>query len=399
MGETETAMSVHDRVLAVMQGRKPDRIPFCDRLELWRTALIRQGQLPAEFQGLSLIESHHKVGMGQLKFVVPHDFYLRGVELTISVDGQEVRRETDPVSSRWPIMEDLIQADRPGATAFQFTTPIGRISLRQVMLPEAVTWAQSPYLDEHPIKEREDFDTVRWIIEHIEVIPRFDRIRQAQTEIADFGFVVPRIDRIPFQEVLIDLVGEVGTFYALNDDPSRVRALLEAIDELRVETAGVLSGLDVPYVEFGDNVTGHMTNPRLFAEFAIPEYQRYSELYHAQGKKVGSHLDGELKPLLGQLRETGLDVIESISPAPLTECTFDELWESVGGGPPVMWGIIPSPLLEERAPEAELQGFVDHVLETVGDAPIILGVSDMVLGNNLIERVEWAARRIDEHVL
>jgi hypothetical protein len=267
------------------------------------------------------------------------------------------------------------------------------------MLPEAVTWAQSPYLDEHPIKEPKDFDTVRWIIEHIEVIPRFDRIREAEADIGDFGFVIPRIDRIPFQEVLIDLVGEVGTFYGLNDDPSRIHALLATIDELRVETAGVLSGLDVPYVEFGDNVTGHMTNPILFAEFAIPEYQRYSELYHAQGKKVGSHFDGEMKPLLRQLRETGLDVIESISPAPLTQCTFDELWESVGGGPPVMWGIIPSPLLEERSPEEELHEFVDHVLETVGDAPIILGVSDMVLGNNLIERVEWVARRIDGHVL
>ena len=100
MGESEKAMSVHDRVLAVMQGRKPDRIPFCDRLELWHTALIRQGRLPAEFEGLSLIESHRKVGMGQLKFVVPHDFCLRGVELTVSVDGQEVSSEADPLSSR-----------------------------------------------------------------------------------------------------------------------------------------------------------------------------------------------------------------------------------------------------------------------------------------------------------
>ena len=64
-----------------------------------------------------------------------------------------------------------------------------------------------------------------------------------------------------------------------------------------------------------------------------------------------------------------------------------------------MWGVIPSPLLEERAPEQELHDFVDHVLETVEDAPIILGVSDMVLGNNLIDRVEWAAERIYEHVL
>jgi len=166
-----------------------------------------------------------------------------------------------------------------------------------------------------------------------------------------------------------------------------------------METAALLADLDVPYVEFGDNVTGHMTNPRLFSEYAIPEYQRYAEIYHAQGKKVGSHFDGELKPLLGQLRETGLDVIESVSPSPLTECTFDDLWESLGAGPPLMWGVIPSPLLEERAPEQELHDFVDHVLETVEDAPIILGVSDMVLGNNLIDRVEWAAERIYEHVL
>jgi hypothetical protein len=377
------AMSVYDRVLAVIQGRKPDRIPFCDRLELWRTALIRQGRLPAEFEGLSLIESHRKVGMGQLKFVVPHDFCLRGVDLTISVDGEEVSHETDPVSSRWPVMEDRVQADRPGATLFEFDTPVGAISLRQVVLPEAVTWAQTPYLDANPIKEPEDFETVRWIIDHLEVIPRFDRIHDAQAEIGDFGFVIPRVDRIPFQEVLIDLVGEVNTFFALNDNPAQVLGLLSAIDELRMETAALLADLDVPYVEFGDNVTGHMTNPRLFSEYAIPEYQRYAEIYHAQGKKVGSHFDGELKPLLGQLRETGLDV----------------LWESLGAGPPLMWGVIPSPLLEERAPEQELHDFVDHVLETVEDAPIILGVSDMVLGNNLIDRVEWAAERIYEHVL
>ena len=41
MTGTQTELSMHDRVLAVTQGRKPDRVPFCDRLELWRTALLR----------------------------------------------------------------------------------------------------------------------------------------------------------------------------------------------------------------------------------------------------------------------------------------------------------------------------------------------------------------------
>jgi hypothetical protein len=337
--------------------------------------------------------------MGQLKFVAPYDYCLRGVEMTAAVNGQEVRRESDPVSSRWPVMEDLVQLDRPGSTTIELATPVGKVSLCQVMLEEWVLWGQIPYLKEHPIKEPEDFDTVTWIIEHLEVIPRFDRVAQASNEVADFGFVVPRIDRSPFQEMLVELVGEVNTFYALYDEPSRVQALLEAIDAVRVTTAGLLSGLDYPYVEFADGITGLMTNRKLFAKYVIPELQHYTELYHAQGKKVGSHFDGELKPLLGQLRDTGLDVIESVSPAPLTECTFDEMWDVVGGGPPLMWGIIPSPLLEERTGEEELHRFVDHVLEVVGDAPVILGISDMMLGNNLIDRLEWIAQRVESHVI
>jgi hypothetical protein len=390
---------MHDRVLAVMQGRKPDRVPFCDRLELWRTALLRQGRLPAEFEGLTLLEAHRKVGMGQLKFVAPYDYCLHGVELTIEFNGEQVRHETDPVTSRWPVLEDLVQIDRPGMTTFNFTAPVGKISLRQAMLEEWVLWGENPYLQEHPVKEPEDFDTIRWIIEHLEVIPRFDRIYEAAAELGDFGFVVPRIDRSPFQEMLVELVGEVGTFYAMHDEPSRVQALLESIDAVRVTTAELLAGLDYPYVEFADGITGQMTNPKLFADYVVPALQHYTELYHGQGKKVGSHFDGDLKPLLGQLSDTGLDVIESVSPAPLTECTFDEMWEAVGGGPPLMWGVIPSPLLEERVPEEELRVFVDHVLEVVGDAPVILGISDMMLGNDMIERLEWIAERVESHAL
>ena len=392
-------LSMHDRVLAVIEGQKPDRIPFCDRLELWHTAMVRQGSLPARFQGLSLGECHRMVGMGQLKFVAPYDYRLRGAKMSVSVDGELVRRETDPVTSRWPVLEDMVRTDRPGTTTIELLTPVGKISLRQGMHPQTVLWAENPYLEEHPIKGPEDFDTVGWLIDHLEVVPRFDRVKQAAEEVGDFGFVIPRIDRTPFQEVLVELLGEVATFYALYDEPKRVDKLLGAVDALRTETAALLAGLDYPYVEFADGVTAHMTNPKLFAKYVVPSLQRYTELYHAQGKKVGSHFDGELRPLLGQLKDTGLDVIESVSPAPLTQCTFDELWDVIGGERPVMWGVIPSPLLEPRARPEELYGFVDHVIGTAGAAPIILGVSDMVLGNNLIERVEWTARRIAEKVL
>lgn len=54
-----------------------------------------------------------------------------------------------------------------------------------------------------------------------------------------------------------------------------------------------------------------MTNPNLFKEYCLPYYQKYADLLHAQNKKSCSHVDGNLKPLVKLLPESGLDIYES----------------------------------------------------------------------------------------
>ena len=110
---------------------------------------------------------------------------------------------------------------------------------------------------------------------------------------------------------------------------------------------------------------------------------------------MGSHTDGNMKPLLGLLAESGLDVAESFTPAPLTPCTFDEAWEAWSSGP-IIWGGIPSSILEDSTGDDEFKDFVEHVLTTVGDRPIILGVGDQVLGSSMIERVQYIADQVED---
>ena len=166
-----------------------------------------------------------------------------------------------------------------------------------------------------------------------------------------------------------------------------------------VEILRHLADLAAIYLEFPDNLHGGMTNPRLFARYCLPDYQRYTGILHGQGKVVGSHTDGDVKTLLVLLKESGLDVCESISPFPLTSSTFDEIWTSWRGGP-IIWGGIPSPLLEEdRTDEDAFREFVAHLLDTVGAGPIILGVGDLVMGNNSIARVQYIAEQVEAHEL
>jgi hypothetical protein len=166
------------------------------------------------------------------------------------------------------------------------------------------------------------------------------------------------------------------------------------IDQQIVDMLEHLSGFAVPYVEFCDNLECSMTNPRLFKKYLVPYYQRYSEILHRQGKKLGSHTDGNLKKLLSWLPDSGLDVCESFTPAPLTECTFEEAWTALEKGP-LIWGGIPSYYLESQATEQEFQQHVEGLLELIGDRPIILGIGDAVMANNAIERVRWLAQRIE----
>jgi Uroporphyrinogen decarboxylase (URO-D) len=389
---------MHERMMAVLQGRKPDRHPFVTRLETWYKSHRRSGTLPECFKEMSLNDVHRAVGVGQLKFMVPYGLKLRGVEVSASFEGQTYYHEWEPVYENFPGLWDIVSTERAGETVSEIKTPVGKLHLRHVILPEGIYTGTDPYLKEHLIQSEEDYRTVEYILERAEYVPLYDKLAAEQTRLGDVAFIVPLPHRIPFQQVLLEYIGEINLFYALHDSPEKVRRLIDILDRQMVDFLHRLSEFNWPYVEFPDNLHGLMTNPRLFAEYCLPAYQRYTDILHAQGKKVGSHTDGDMKSLLGLLKESGLDICESFSPAPLTRCTFSEAWQAWQGGP-LIWGGVPSPILEERTSEEDFWGYIQDVLDLVNGQPIILGVVDLFMRHNSIDRVQRVACELENRVI
>lgn len=398
MPERRSPWSMRDRVTAVLQGRLPDRWPFVTRLEVWYRAHARTGTLPPEFDDRSLLQVHADLGIGQLRFVAPYAYRLRAVEVVAEREGRQVYRAYEPVVENFPGLWDIIAVDQPGTTATTIRTPRGRLHLTHEVLPETVHAGADPYLREHLIKGPEDLPAAEFILENAELVPRWDSVREEMAAIGDLGFVVPLLQRIPFQQLLLEYLGERQLFFALHDDPGLVKRLLALLDEQLLAAMNRLPELDVAYVEFPDNLHGLMTNPRLFASYCLPFYQRYTETLHKQGKKVGCHADGDVRTLLGLLCESGLDVAESFSPAPLTACSFEEAWQAWSAGP-IIWGGIPSPWLESRTPQADFEAAVRGLLDRVGSRPIIFGIVDVFMRHNSIERARTIAGLIESHPL
>jgi hypothetical protein len=390
-------LTVRRRVEAILRGEQPDCLPFLDRLEVWHRCHSRAGTLPPRYAGLDLPAIYAGVGMGRQKFAVPYALRLRGVEVEVAFAGGTVFREREPEVENFPGMWDYVAADRPGVTVTTLRSPAGALTLRHEVLPDTVRMGVEPYLRERVIKDAADYATVEWIVERAEYVPRYAEIEAAREEVSDHGYVVPLLHRIPFQQVLLEYLGEAQLFYALHDERPAVERLLRLLDAQMLAIISQLRPFDALYVEFPDNLTGTMTNPRLFARYCLPAYQKYVDLLHAQGRRVGSHTDGDVRPLLGLLKESTLDVCESFSPHPLTSCRFEEAWAAWQGGP-LIWGGIPSPLLEEeRTDDAAFIAAIDALFDLVGEGRIILGIGDLVLGNNSIERVRYIAERVESH--
>jgi uroporphyrinogen-III decarboxylase len=393
--------NMHDRVTAVLQGQTPDRLPFIDRMELWYASKSKNDALPERFKGMSLNDVHRAVGMGRQKFSTPYAFKLHGVEVVATFENEITKRQSEPVWEYFPAAwaPKEVPRDKAGTTLFEFVTPVGKLNMKFIYAQSMVDMGGAePLLTEHLVKSEDDFRTVEYIIERAEFVPLFEDIFDDEKLLGDNGLVVPFLHRIPFQQLLLEYLGEMQLFTAIYDHPDLIDRLMTLLDTQYMEILKQLSGLSILYVEFPDNLDGMMTNPKLFEKYALPYYQKYTDLLHEQGKKVGCHTDGNIKSLLKLLTESGLDVCESFSPFPLTECTFQEAWEAWRNGP-IIWGGIPSPILEERTNEEDFKAYVHRLLQTIGDQPIILGVGDMVLRNNLIERVEYIAKEVEKHPL
>ncbi|MGB7093693.1 MAG: hypothetical protein WBD62_03490, partial [Anaerolineales bacterium] len=58
-------MNINERVIAVLNGITPDRIPFISRMDFWHRGLTYQNKIPENYTGMSLAEVHQSIGFGQ----------------------------------------------------------------------------------------------------------------------------------------------------------------------------------------------------------------------------------------------------------------------------------------------------------------------------------------------
>jgi hypothetical protein len=275
-------MNMRERMLAVIQGRMPDRVPFVQydscaapNAEIW--------------------DAIGKNNMGILRWCAAHRFEhpnCRFEQEEINVEGRVGWRNTlvTPAGSLYE--EKLAVPGLPGVTGFR----------------------------KHYVETIDDYRVLRAYLEDISVVCNPAPVQKANDDLHDVGLPHVSLERTPYQQLWIQWVSIEHLSMHLADAPEVVEECMELLGDilLRVARAAFDAAGEVfiPHVVIGDNITAPLIGAQRFRQYCVPYYNKVGELMAEKGIPLFVHMDGDLKPLWTTIGESAVRGMDSLSPPP-----------------------------------------------------------------------------------
>lgn len=275
-------MNIRERAMSALRREEPDRIPL-----LIYSGLLPRGSVERQLRNKDL-----------------------GLEDTVRVYGAE---------------SPNVRVERKTAGGFLSTTyhtPLGSVSEKQrTGLKEGTGGA---WTTEHLIKDVSDYEIIMSIFEDTSYHPDYENFHSRLRDLGDDGIVRAGIDRSPLQKMMLELMGFKTFSVHLHRYPKEFDELFRVIQKKIDEQYQIVAESPAEVVLSYENVTGVMTNPKLFEKYCVGFYKRQARLFHKNDKIYGVHFDGILNCLKGLIRDIDVDVIEAFTPPPVGDLSISE---------------------------------------------------------------------------
>jgi len=207
-------------------------------------------------------------------------------------------------------------------------TPVG--TLRRVTLND---WHYEDW-----IKEPQDYKIRQWIVEHTELVPKYEEFEQTEEMVGDYGITVITGSRTPAMSINIDWAGTQQFCLDVALEVEELFDLYEAQKKLFLEEVRLIAAGPGRFVKWFENLTIRMLGPRRYADLLVPVYNEAVPLLEAAGKRVMVHYDGALSIIADQIAKAPFHMIESLTEPPESDMMYDECRAAWPGK--VFWGNI-----------------------------------------------------------
>jgi hypothetical protein len=392
-------MTYRERMLAAIQERPTDLIPFVPRLDLWYKANKYKGSLPTKYKNATLLQILDDLDLGYHTVTADRDLYddsLDNVDRALGI----WRVRTKPHHPKFrDIKRNVFYQD--DTVVVEYLTPVGNIRTKVVydesMRKAGITLS---HVSEHAIKSDADYDAVAYLFEHADVYPNYECLEQFKDEIGDRGLLVgtASMGASAMHHILHELMPYDLFFTEYYDHYDELLRLAERMAPYinKVIDIAIKSPADI--IQSGTNYDVQITWPPFMEKHITPFLADTAEKCHAADKFLLTHTDGENKGLLPYFLKGKIDIADSVCPAPMTSLTLKEIREAFAGNITI-WGGIPSiSVLENSMSDYEFDAFLDDLFtKQVGSGDhLILSIADTAPPEMKFSRLEQISKRVKE---
>ena len=352
-------MNGKDRLLAVLAGEKPDRVPFAPNIWQWFHVNDYDGTLPP---AIGAAASPVEVLRGM------------GADIFSKFDGLMAAPVYHNCSHTVAFEGGLPEGKAPWASFSAFDK--GLIRKERLETPAGVlthTWeyraeSGAPFEVEHWWKDFEsEYPAVRHWMANTEWPVEAEALRAGLNNVGEDGLIIFQLLPSPLKQFHW-LAGQTAASYFIADHPREMLALARLHKQKSLEYLEQVVNRKGTWVfEVADNLDSLFYPPRWFRQFCLPVLQKAAAMIHARGKYLFVHACGKLKALAPLFVEAQLDCVEGQAPPPLGDWPLAEaraLSDRL-----IVCGGMAAPEQELTGPDApeQLDAYVRTLFASLGD--------------------------------
>jgi len=258
--------------------------------------------------------------------------------------------------------------------------PAGRIERVDTLAADG-SWAPTT----HYVKRLEDLAVLRAVLAQTRFVPRPDRIRAVLDALGQRGVADIPVMRSPFGKLVHEYMGFDQVVYALHDAPAVLRDFMVVQEQVDLRLIELAAASPAEVVIISDHADENLISPPMYREFCMPFYRKACEVLHRAGKIVSTHLDGNFRGYLPFIGETGFDLLDGCTPAPMMNYEVEQLAAALPDTMACYCGV-PATLLCQNLPEAAILDFGRRILDAF-TGRVILNIGDILPPNGDIRQV------------
>ncbi|MCK5806488.1 MAG: hypothetical protein KAI66_26900, partial [Lentisphaeria bacterium] len=366
-------MTSRQRLLAAYNHQPVDRIPCSPRVAAWMREYYGDSGLPT------------KLRMADEFGFDPHaniSVFSHPVGLTPSVNFNLPKVEISAIDEGFD--GDLHVVRRV------FKTPAGTLTDVTKIPPagdRSFGMSPNPFRTEFLVKEPGDLEALRYLMPKQDTVS-LELYFATERLFGERGLIALNI-MSPLCHRAGDVLSMENLMIAYYEDRAFFDALLAMFhEEMMAEIEHAIQGGVVHFfANWYYNSMSSGWSPTIWREAFAPQLTAMCERIHAAGGTVNFYDDGAFMPIAELLADTGIDVLQTLTPPPVGDTDLAKLKDTIGDRVCLMGYVDLIYVLQRGTPEL-IDQTVKEAIDIAGPTGFILGSSDSFRDGTPVENIQ-----------